>query len=223
VSSKTPSPFKEMRKQFYAAVVCDVLDSLGYRHQSPQVGMRPLTLNSPDETLVGRCKTTQWVNIAYKDPHPYALELQAVDECQSDDVLIAAAGGSLQSGVWGELLTTAALNRGCVGAIVDGAIRDVAKISALAFPVFARATSVYDSLHRQRVVEVDVPVEIGGVVFAPGDLVVADDDGVVVIPQHVEQQTIELVWKKIADENHTREAIKNGMKAGEAYKKYGVL
>lgn len=212
-----------MRKHFYAAVVCDVLDSLGYRNQSPHVGLRPFSLNCVDEILVGRCKTTQWTNMDYEDPHPYELELQAVDECQSDDVLIAAAGGSLRSGVWGELLTTAARNRGCVGAIVDGAVRDVAKISALGFPVFARATSAYDSLHRQRVVNIDVPVEVGGVVFTPGDLVVADTDGIVVIPQGVEQQAVELARQKIAGENTTREAIKQGMKATEAYQKYGVL
>jgi len=129
----------------------------------------------------------------------------------------------MRSGIWGELLSTAARNSGCVGAIVDGAVRDVAKMTAMAFPVFARGTCVYDSLHRQRVVDIDVPVEIDGVRFAPGDLVIADCDGVVVVPQAVEADAIRRAWGKVHAENVIRDAIKSGMKAVAAYQKYGIL
>ena len=112
-------------------------------------------------------RTTLWGDTAHEDPRPYELELIAVDRCQPGDVLIAAAGGSMRSGIWGELLSTAAMNAGCVAAIVDGAVRDVAKMRAMGFGVFARGTSLYDSLHRQRVIDLDLPVEVGGVVIAP--------------------------------------------------------
>jgi regulator of RNase E activity RraA len=161
--------------------------------------------------------------MAHPDPRPYELELMAVDGCRSDDVLIAAASGSQRSGIWGELLTTAAKNAGCVGAIVDGAIRDVDKIAAMSFPVFARGTSVYDSLHRQRVVDVDVPVEIDGVTFHPGDLVFGDADGVVVVPQSVEREAIRRAWEKVHAENAVRDAIRSGLPAQQAFAKYGVL
>ncbi|MEI8019836.1 MAG: RraA family protein [Schlesneria sp.] len=209
-----------MRESLYSAVVSDALDGLGYKRQSPRLSLRPYTTSG---LLVGRCKTTLWVDMAHVDPHPYELELKAVDECQTDDVLIAAAGGSVRSGIWGELLTTAALNRGCVGAIVDGAIRDVSKIRALNFPVFARSTCVYDSLNRQRVVDIDVPIELDGVHFHPGDLVFADEDGVVVVPQIVEQEAIRRAWDKVHAENIVRDSIRNGLKAAEAFAKYGVL
>lgn len=209
-----------MRQTLYAAVVCDALDTLGYTRQSPRVPLLPLTV---DGVLIGRCKTTAWVNMAHEDPHPYEKELQAVDDCQPDDVLIAAASGSMRSGVWGELLSTAASNRGCVGAIVDGAVRDVAQMRTMRFPVFARGRCIYDSLHRQRVVDVDVPVEIDGVTFRPGELVIADCDGIVVVPHEIETEAINNAWRKVHDENVTRDAIKGGMKATEAYKKYGVL
>jgi len=209
-----------MRETLYTAVVCDSLDQLGLRNQSPRVELRPMTQNT---LLVGRCKTSLWVDMAHEDPQPYDLELRAVDSCQADDVLIAAAAGSLRSGIWGELLTTAARNRGCVGAIVDGAVRDVAKVRAMDFPVFARGVSPYDSQNRQRVVDVDVPVEIDGVPFQPGDLVFADEDGVVVVPRRIEQDVIARAWEKVHAENVTRDAIKAGMKATDAYKKYGVL
>ena len=148
--------FAMMRESLYAAVVADALDSLGLRNQSPRVCLQPFC---GDSLMVGRCKTTLWADMYHEDPRPYELELQAVDGCRADDVMIAAAGGSCHSALWGELLSTAARNAGCLGAIVDGAIRDVAKMRQMEFPVFARQTSVYDSQNRQRVIDIDVPVK----------------------------------------------------------------
>lgn len=209
-----------MRTSLYSAVVCDALDSLGYNHQSPRIALQPQTTNS---VLVGRCKTTLWADMAHVDPEPYAKELAAIDSCQADDIIIAAAGGSPRSGIWGELLSTAARNRGCRGAIVDGMVRDLARMQAMQFPVFARGACLYDSKNRQRVIDYDVPVEIDGVHFAPGDLVFADVDGVVVVPAEIEKAAIEAAWRKAHDENITRDAIAAGMKATDAYAKFGVL
>jgi len=209
-----------MRQTLYSAVVCDALDALGHRRQSPRVPLKPLT---GCRKLVGRCKTTLWADMFHPDPKPYELELRAVDECRPDDVLIAAAGGSMHSGIWGELLSTAARNRGCVGAVIDGAVRDTAKMTEMGFPVFARGTCIYDSLHRQRVIDIDVAVEIDGVRFSPGDLVIADEDGVVVVPRDVEAAVIAAAWTKVSAENQVRDAIRAGMKATAAFQKYGVL
>jgi regulator of RNase E activity RraA len=208
------------RETLYSAVVCDALDGMGLRNQSPRVQLTPQTgINK----LVGRCKTSLWVDMSHEDPNPYDLELKAVDSCRPDDILIAAAGGSMRSGIWGELLSTAARNSGCVGAIVDGAVRDVPKMREMGFGVFARGRCIYDSLHRQRVVDVDVPIEIDSVRIDPGDLVIADEDGVVFIPQKVEKEALRRAWEKVHAENITRDAIKEGMKATAAYKKFGVL
>jgi regulator of RNase E activity RraA len=209
-----------MRQSLYSAVVSDALDAMGYPHQSPRVPLPPMT-GIP--LLIGRCRTTLWADMDHPDPRPYELELQAVDSCRPDDVLVCAAGGSMRSGIWGELLSTAARNSGCIGAIIDGAVRDIARMTLMEFPVFARGACVYDSLHRQRVTEVDVPVQMDGVTFSPGDLVIADRDGVVVVPQAVERDAIKRAWEKVHAENITRDAIKDGMKAVAAYQKYGVL
>lgn len=209
-----------MREHLFSAVVCDALDSLGLARQSPRVQLKPLTV---DAVLVGRCKTTRWAEMAFDDPRPYEQELLAVDSCRKDDVLIAAANGSMQSGVWGELLSTASRNAGCSGVIVDGAVRDVQKMRGMGFPVFARGTCIYDSRNRQRVVDFDVPVEIDGVRFSPGDLVFADVDGVVVVPRDIETEAIRRAWVKVHDEGKVRAAIAAGMKATDAYAKYGVL
>ncbi len=209
-----------MRQSLYSAVVCDALDAMGLRNQSPRVPLRPLTVPG---VLVGRCKTTLWADMFHEDPKPYELELLAVDSCRSDDLIIAAAGGSQHSGVWGELLSTAARNRGCVGAIIDGAARDVAPMRRMGFPVFARGTCVYDSRDRQRVIDVDVPVEIDGVRFISGDLVIADEDGVVVVPKKVEEEAVRRAWEKVHAENVVRDEIWAGAKAADVFKKHGVL
>jgi regulator of RNase E activity RraA len=211
---------EQMRQELYCAVVCDALDQVGLHHQSPRVSLARQTGSG---LLVGRCKTTLWADMFHTDPKPYELELRAVDACEPGDVLIAAAGGSMRSGIWGELLTTAATNRGCLGAIVDGAIRDVDKIAATGFSVFAKGRCLYDSLNRQRVIDLDVPVEIDGVVFSPGDLVFADSDAVVVVPKRVEQDVLRLALEKVHGENKVRDAIRGGMSAVGAFEKFGIL
>ena len=210
-----------MRQSLTAAVVSDALDGLGHRRHSPLISLRSMTV--ADRVLVGRCRTTLWADMAHPDPNPYELELQAVDACQPDDVLICAASGSNRSGIWGELLSTAARNRGCVGAIVDGMVRDVRQMQEMDFAVWSLGTNLLDSLHRQRVIDVDVPVELGGIEFRPGDLVIADVDGVVVVPRELEAEAIHRAWEKVHAENITRDAIRGGLLASEAYRKYGVL
>lgn len=211
-----------VREELFTAVVCDALDRLGLRLQSPRVAL-PRVAGRADGVLVGRCRTMLWADMADRDPRPYDLELRGVDACGGGDVVVAAAAGSLRSGIWGELLTTAARARGCVGAIVDGAVRDVGRIDGLGFSLHARGTSPYDSLHRQRVVDLDVTVEIDGVAFAPGDLVLADRDGIVVVPRAVETEALDLAFTKVRGESQVRRALEAGMSAREAYRTFGVL
>ncbi len=214
-----PLDIASLRTVLYTAVVTDVLDALGLRNQAFGAS---LSRQSGMGVLLGRAKTTQWEDCEHDD-RPYELELVAVDECRRDEVIVAAAAGSMRSGIWGELLSTAARNRGCAGALIDGAVRDVAAMDAMGFLVFARGTSPLDSLHRQRVTAVDVSVEIGGVSIRPGDLVIADADGAAVIPREVEQEALARAWDKVTAENVVRNEIRAGSKAADVFKKYGVL
>jgi len=209
-----------MRETFYTAAVCDACDAAGYLHQSPRLQIRPMT---GCNTLVGRCKTTLWADMAHEDPQTYELELTAVDNCKPDEVIIVAGNGSTRSGIWGELLSTASRNSGCVGVIADGMVRDIQQMTKMKFPVFARGACVYDSMNRQRVINIDVPVEIAGVRFCPNDLVIADLDGVVVVPQEVEDEVVHRTWEKIHAESRVLQEIEKGMKAGTAWERYGIL
>lgn len=201
-------------------MVSDALDTAGYRRQCLSVPLPPVT-GIP--RLAGRCRTTLWEDLEGLDSEPYKLELEAVDDLREGEVLIAAAGGSMRSGIWGELLSTAARNRGCAGALVHGAVRDVAAMRAMGFAVFASGVSPCDSLHRQRVIARDEPVEIGGVTIRSGDVIIADEDGVVVVPQEVEREILQAAWDKIHAENTVRNEIRAGMSAAAVFAKHGIL
>lgn len=223
----TPEPFAslppldELRACLTVPLICDSLDAHGYRHQSPRLPLKPLVQRGA--LLLGRAKTTLWADMAHPDPEPYQLELRAIDSCRPDDVLLCAASGSMRSGIWGELLTTAATNAGCIGVIVDGAVRDLARIRDLGFPVFARGCNPYDSRDRQRVIDYDVPIEWDSVRIEPGDLVAADEDGIVIIPQKVENSVLAFAVGKVQAENQVRDAIRAGMSATAAFETFGVL
>ena len=219
--SGLPISLTTIREFLSVALLCDALDAVGLSFQSPRLELKPVTVKSG--LLIGRAKTTLWTDMAHIDPAPYKLELAAIDSTQPDDVIVCSASGSMRSGIWGELLSSAARNCGCAGVIVHGAVRDVEKMRAMNFPVFASGKSPYDSRNRQRVVDYDVTVEIGGVSIAPGDLIAADEDGIVVVPQSVENQVIQLAWDKVHAENRVRDAVIGGMSATEAFNTFGVL
>ncbi|MCC7339040.1 MAG: RraA family protein [Pirellulaceae bacterium] len=216
-----PIPLDKLRQTLTVALLCDALDAAGHREQSPCLPIRPLTTDGT--FLIGRAKTTLWEDISHEDPNPYELELAAIDSCQSDEVIVCAAGGSMRSGVWGELLSCAAINRGCCGVLVDGAVRDQQKMRQLKFAVYARGTSPYDSRDRQRVVAYDVPVDLGGVAVHPGDVIAADDDGIVIVPRAIQSDVILAAWNKATAENEVRLAVQGGMSATAAYQRFGVL
>lgn len=210
----------QIQETLYSAVISDALDAAGFREQALSATLASLTGAA---CLFGRCRTTLWEDIDQEDPEPYALELEAVDSCQPGEVLIAAASGSQRSGIWGELLSTAASNRGCVGAFVDGAVRDVKKMREMGFNVFAGGLCPRDSLHRQRVTAVDLPVVVGGVTIHKDDFLFADEDGAVVIPGAETERILEAAWKKVHAENAVRDDIRSGMSAKAVFAKHGVL
>ena len=112
-----------------------------------------------------------------------SLTRAAIDQLRAGDVLVIDQGGESRAGCWGEMTSLAAKVRGCVGVIVDGAVTDVVEIEEQGMPTFARAVS---ALVGRRLDTgdggVNVAVQCGGVAVHPGDLIVADDNGIVVIP-----------------------------------------
>lgn len=202
------------------ALALDSLDAFGLRHQQIRPGILPRTV---DRVVVGKAKTLLWLDFAHDDPHTYSLELAAVDSIAPHEIVVCATGNSERSGIWGELLTTAAMQRGAAGIVTDGGVRDLAQIRSMNFPVFSRHVSAYDSLNRQKVVAYDVRVEIDGVVVDPGDLIVADCDGVAVVPSAKIDEVTAFAFQKATREDGFRDAVKGGKSLVAAYEKYKVL
>ena len=212
--------FLHMEQNLYTAVVSDALDELGYRDRAMNEFLRPL---ARDWCFAGWARTVLAMDVHHETPDPYAKEIEAVDSILPGEVVVVATGRSTRNAPWGELLSTAAVARGARGAVVDGFVRDVKKIEAIGFPVFAAGIKPVDSRGRGLVVEYNVAVECGGVLVAPRDLVFADYDGIVAVPAGVVNDVIRLATEKVTRENHTRAELKQGAYLRDVYKKYGVL
>jgi 4-hydroxy-4-methyl-2-oxoglutarate aldolase len=206
--------------KLHSAVLCDALDRNGYRCQALHHTIRPLYAEA---CIIGTARTLQSrKNDALLDS-PYQKELEALDALTPDDVVVFSTGEDFTSGVWGELLSTAACAKGARGAVVDGLTRDAAKIIGKQFPVFARGISPYDSHGRSEVVAYDVPIQCGGVLVNPGDIVFADFDGVVIIPEAIAELVIEAAEHKASKERIVDDEFRKGRKVVEVFAQHGVL
>jgi regulator of RNase E activity RraA len=211
-----------IRERLYTAVLSDVLDELGFRDQAMPPSIRPL---DESRVLAGFARTGLYREIYRVVPgaNPYALEIALVDDLRPDDVAVFGCGGSTRIAPWGELLTTASRARGAAGCVTDGFVRDIRAIRALGFPVFHGGIAPLDSKGRGEVAEIDVPIRCAGVAVAPGELVVGDADGVIVVPRAAEEEALARAFAKVASEDRTRDELARGVKLAEVFAKYRVL
>jgi regulator of RNase E activity RraA len=203
-----------------SAVLADVLDSLGHRGSALPPAVRPLR---PEWKLFGRAATLSAIPVAAEPASPYAVELACVDALRPGEVLVATTHGDRGSALWGELLSTAARARGAAGAVIDGLTRDASRILAMDFPVFAAGFSPLDSKGRLDGVSHGRPVRVGDCVVRPGDWVLGDLDGVVVVPAELAGRTFARALEKVSGEDRVREELARGRSAREVFAQYGIL
>jgi 4-hydroxy-4-methyl-2-oxoglutarate aldolase len=212
----------DIRKRLYTAVLSDVLDELGYRHQAMPPSIRPL-----DDALVlaGFARTGVYREVyrVVPDQNPYELEIALIDDLAADDVAVFGCGGSTHIAPWGELLSTASRARRAAGCVTDGMVRDIRAIRAMNFPVFHGGIAPLDSKGRGMVAEIDIPIECAGVAVAPGDLIVGDADGVVVVPRAAEEAALTRAFAKVTGEDRTRDELAAGASLKDVFAKYRVL
>ena len=219
MTSTDLSPLKALS----AAVLSDVMDSLGLMGQAMKPFVRPL---DADLVLVGRARTGLYMPVYSHrtGENPYEVEIALVDDLKAEEVVVLACNGPTERiAPWGELLSTAAHARGAAGCVTDGLVRDVKQIRAMAFPVFHGGIGPLDTKGRARMVERDVTVQCGGVTVQPGDIVFGDADGVVVIPRQHEADVLSRAAAKVAGENHTRDALRQGELLGDVFRRFGIL
>ncbi len=142
-----------------------------------------------------------------------------IDAASVGDVVVIDAGGACAS-TWGGMASYAAKLKGVAGLLVDGAVRDLDEMVAFDFPVFSRHLTPLTGRTRLKVEAIGVPVSIDGVAVAPGDLIVADSTGVVVLPQAQAAEIIARAEAFAADDASAMEDLKAGLTFSQAMAKY---
>jgi 4-hydroxy-4-methyl-2-oxoglutarate aldolase len=203
-----------------AAVVSDILDDLGHRDHTLDPAIRPLDRS----VVVAGWANPFLVGEAGEIPAaPYAGEIAALDDIRPGDVVLLAAAGSDRAACWGELFSTAARARGARGTLIDGYCRDEQRITSLGYPVWCRGSLPTDCKGRLAVTAWRQPAVVGGLLVRPGELVVADVDGTVVIPAGLAAETVRRGVEKASKEDGLRDALLRGSTLRAAYDRFGVL
>jgi regulator of RNase E activity RraA len=174
--------------------------------------------------IAGRAATALLRPVLRHDQRKYPNHaLQILDEAPAGSVLVYVLENGLEIAGMGNLMATTAKVRGLEGAVIDGAARDVEEVTRIGFPIFSRAVSPATSVGRYVSVAKQVPVRCAGVLVRPGDYIVGDSDGVVVVPQEAAERVVELIAQY--DEKESRmipiiEREKSMLKALELYNRY---
>jgi 4-hydroxy-4-methyl-2-oxoglutarate aldolase len=182
--------------EFGVATVHEALGRTGFlgpKHRPIQDGAR-----------IGGCAVT-----ALCWPGDNLMIHAAVEQCQPGDVLVVTTTSPSTDGMFGELLATSLISRGVRGLVIDAGVRDVAELRAIGFPVWSAAVSAQGTV-KSTAGAVNVPVVIGGQTINAGDVVLADDDGVLCVPAADVAQGIERSQARMAKEEETRQALRAG-------------
>ena len=212
----------DIRRSLFASVLSDCLDAAGVMDQALPSRIRPLDEAS---VMVGRARTAQFMEVDHHEAgtNPYELEIALIDSLAPHEIPVFACSNPARIAPWGELLSTAGVARGAAGCVTDGLVRDVKQIREMRFPVFCGGIGPLDTKGRARMVDRDVPVMCAGVIVRRGDLVFGDVDGVVVIPQEVEQEVVRRALEKVSGENQSRDALQRGEKLADVFRRLGIL
>lgn len=207
--------------RLYTGAITDVLDGLGYLQQTLPPALKPLRegmrLAGPAYPVEGRPQP----RVDYDTSMRKILDM--LGKVPAHHVVVYQTHDAASAHL-GELSVTSLKTRGCAGAVIDGGCRDVEHILHEDYPVFARHTTPQDCTHRWELTgHGDVAVVIGGVHVSRGDYVVADRDGIVVIPGDLVERVLREAEAVVSTESEIRRAVRGGMLPLEAYETYGTF
>ena len=212
-----------LRQRFeaiYTAALADILDTRGYRTQTLPPSIRPLErgmkLAGPAYTVRGVPTQTATYDTSLRKV------LRMLGEVPPGHVAVYACGQDVAAHL-GELSVTSLTARDVAGCVLDGGCRDVGFIVELGFPVFCAHVTPEDSTFRWELEATQEPISVGQVLIEPGDWVVGDEDGVVVVPSAIAESVLAEAEQKAATESEIRTAVRDGMPPLEAYERYGTF
>jgi regulator of RNase E activity RraA len=203
------------------AMVSDALDECGLRSQVLAHLLPPVLAGS---RAFGRAATVRFAPGHDDEPaDPYRAAIEFIGGLRRGELVVIATGRSEASAFWGELFSAAALGAGVVGVVTDGPLRDTAKIGALGLAAFAPTRRPVDYRRRMAITETRSPVLVGGVTIEDGDLVLADDDGVVVIPASREAEVLAAARRRAAAESTVLAELLAGESLRTVWDRHRVL
>lgn len=216
-------PLTEMIERYqklYTAAINDILQERGLHDLwlGPDIKCRTRDLSV--EVVAGFAFTVQWVF----DPLPTAEKQRAakmVESYPAGGMIVVDTGADQVSGFWGELATTVCLRNGVKGAVINGGAKDSGFVKKMGFPIFCRFTSPVDGFYRSRLSGWQIPIWFNGIIIRPGDFIVGDSDGVLVIPQEIAEEVLAEAERRTANESETRQLLREGVAADEASRRTG--
>lgn len=220
--------FAIAKEKLFTALVGDVLDKMGFYRQFLPAHLKPL---DPKMVIIGRAMPVVEADVfnegtaTSQNPllqKPFGLMFEALDDLKEDEVYICS-GASHRFALWGGLMSTRALKLKAAGAVLNGFSRDTEEILRLNFPTFAVGTYAQDQGPRGKVIDYRVPIEWDGVLISPGDIVFGDRDGVIIVPQKMEEEAFKKAIEKAIGEKHVLKALQSGMSAVDAFEKFGIM
>lgn len=198
---------------YSTSCLSDALDRLGIVGQP--VGIRPL---SDRFSLCGPAWTVQYVPSNGRDNGSVG---DFLDDVPAHAVVVIDNGGRLDATVWGDLMTTVASRNGLAGTVIDGVSRDSVRALELGYPIFARSSFMRTGKDRVDWIGCQLPVVLGGQVVRPGDILVGDADGVVIVPADVVGEVRSAAQEIDEAEQAIRAAVERGLPLVEARKAVG--
>ena len=208
-------PHPETVKRFHAlptSVLSDALDKFGLAG-----GCHGLTPVVAGLKMVGTAYTIRYVPVGAVK----GTVGDYIEDVLPGDVVVLDNQGRTDCTVWGDILTVTAKMKGVAGTVIDGVCRDVPTILQERYPIFSRGRFMMTGKDRVMVENTQVIVSIGGIQVKPGDILVGDDSGVVVVPQDMALKVIETAEGIEAAENAIVEAVKKGLSLREARERFG--
>ncbi len=200
----------ETIKRFNTTIISDTFDEMGI--QGTLRDMKPIVSG---KVVVGPAVTVLERSVI---PCPDKLRLgEAIESCEPGDVIVIDAGNDPYAGTWGGLVSIKGLLKGVAGVVVDGAARDISEIREYGMPTWSKYVTPISGVKRLKTVSINEPVVCGEVRVTPGDVIIADDDGVCCIPYDKLDEVIKVATQMYDWEQKVVGELKKGL--SEAFKK----
>ena len=209
-------------KKLYVALVSDALEHLGLTGRALNSGIYPLIHTMK---VAGPAFTVHCISTPSRDEKVHDLRLGMFKSMNQGCVQIRDTQGDVSCGQFGEISATAAQAAGCVGAVIDGSTRDSNYLIDMGFPTFCRFRNPVEAFGRFMAVDYQIPIYVQGIegklLVNPGDYIVGDNDGVVIVPKDRTIEVLELAEQWCEAESKSRQAMADGRDPFDVYEEYG--